>query len=378
MNNKNVFILGAGFSNPVGLPSISEFYNLIKIIYLDKKHELNDFLSKSFEGVIEYRNTLNSVSAKTTIDLDNIETLFSYLDMDCECGDGACVEIRRKLVYTIINTLDISTKFSYVDALESTISIKDYLGKENVRFGAGKETNFNLNIYEYFACLISGIIGSRDCAYTDRDTIITFNYDIILDSIFLAQHIPVFYGFGENKKGDIRYLKLHGSANWSKCNECGKIKVIPVYPKDLLKCDTCADAILEPLIVPPTWNKSEYRNEINEIWKTALEEIKKARKIFIIGYSRPNTDLFFEYLMSLGLKDNNDIEKIVVVDRDVSLERASVEKEEIKFYLEELDKKYKSLLNSNFIKNRHYEFRAIGVEDFIRTYLPSYLGFRKS
>ena len=173
----------------------------------------------------------------------------------------------------------------------------------------------------------------------------------------------------------MKYLKLHGSANWLLCSKCKKINHYDKgYPKDLVKgCKICKDkkVNLEPLIVPPSWNKSEYREQINRIWETAIKEMNQARKIFIIGYSVPPTDMYFEYLISLGLKDNDIVEKIVVIDRDDDL----IEDED-RHFLEELDSKYRKLLNINFAKYR-YEFLPIGVSNFIKRDMLYYIGARE-
>lgn len=374
--NKNLFILGAGFSNPIGLPSINEFYNKIKKIYLDHDKKLNKFLKKSFENVVFYREGLERVSARTNIDLDNIETLFSYFDMDSQGTKSDRDKLRKNMIYTIINTLDISTNMDIVNQDDNEIRVNSYKGSGDVKYRKGKEVNCALNIYEYFAYVLAGIIGEREYGYQRDDTIITFNYDIVLDNIFSFMGIPVNYCY-ENKKLDntIKYLKLHGSANWLVCDKCRKITVFNKgYPKKPLKgCKKCGEkhAALEPLIVPPTWNKSEYRNEINQVWEVAINEMRHARKIFIIGYSIPPTDMYFEYLMSLGLTRSYFVDKVVVVDKDISRTNG-----EAKEHLNVLDEKYKKLLNANFIKY-HYEFKPIGIMKFIKRDMPSYIGIRK-
>lgn len=57
----------------------------------------------------------------------------------------------------------------------------------------------------------------------------------------------------------------------------------------------------EPFIVPPTWNKTRYSEQISIIWQRAAKELSTARSIFIIGYSMPRTDEFFRHLFALSL-----------------------------------------------------------------------------
>jgi hypothetical protein len=59
-------------------------------------------------------------------------------------------------------------------------------------------------------------------------------------------------------------------------------------------------ALNDPVIVPPTWNKTQYHKEIGGVWTEAAKHLSEAENIFIIGYSLPDTDQFFRYLYSLG------------------------------------------------------------------------------
>jgi len=58
-----------------------------------------------------------------------------------------------------------------------------------------------------------------------------------------------------------------------------------------------------PLIVPPTWSKTEYHTFLSHVWRQAAEELTEAKYIFVIGYSIPDSDLFFQYLLGLGMLD---------------------------------------------------------------------------
>lgn len=115
------------------------------------------------------------------------------------------------------------------------------------------------------------------------------------------------------------YLKLHGSVNWGKCKKCEKIipcrefdttiytrgkdySIIPIISKlKTLKCE-CGEPLEEdPFIVPPTWNKTAHHEQIEEVWKRAASELRDAENIFVLGYSFPETDMFFRYLFALGV-----------------------------------------------------------------------------
>jgi hypothetical protein len=165
--------------------------------------------------------------------------------------------------------------------------------------------------------------------------VISFNYDIGLDYALSYTKTPYEYFPDINKKSrKIPFLKLHGSLNWTKCPECGKIvhypleKIINFYPtgSDVGQTQLRVSTFLNqfhghehsfdptPFIVPPTWNKIEYHRSISTIWKAAAQELSEARNIFICGYSLPTTDYFFHHLLALSLISGEIIDRFVVID----------------------------------------------------------------
>ena len=76
------------------------------------------------------------------------------------------------------------------------------------------------------------------------------------------------------------------------------------------------DIVPEPVLVPPTWNKTEYHRNLSDVWSRAAAELGKAENIFIIGYSLPETDTFFKYLYALGSVGANPLKRIWVFNPD--------------------------------------------------------------
>jgi hypothetical protein len=78
---KPVYILGAGASNMVGGPLLKDFIAKAREIrYADYFRE--EHLIKKFEKVFEYQRELSKTKAFIGSDLDNLENLFSMLDME--------------------------------------------------------------------------------------------------------------------------------------------------------------------------------------------------------------------------------------------------------------------------------------------------------
>lgn len=124
-------------------------------------------------------------------------------------------------------------------------------------------------------------------------------------------------------------LKLHGSCNWTYCQECKKftaltssIMPLSTEPSRHIMHDIpkCTKQQTQNLIVPPTWHKLNYSPVLTAVWTRAVSEISKASHIVIAGYSFPKTDLFFQQLLTLGLRKNETLKRVFIVNTDEKLE----------------------------------------------------------
>jgi len=52
------------------------------------------------------------------------------------------------------------------------------------------------------------------------------------------------------------------------------------------------------------------------VWAQALHALVEAGQIFVIGYSMPETDAFFKYMLASALAKNRAIDRVVVVNPD--------------------------------------------------------------
>jgi hypothetical protein len=163
-----------------------------------------------------------------------------------------------------------------------------------------------------------------------------------LDYALHFENIPIDYGFSESGKG-IPVLKLHGSLNFIRCSrrECNQItswslddffnrarwsinRIDESKParltltrnisKNLAHCGQQRSD--DPMIVPPTWNKTQHHEEIASIWQRAARELSDAENIIVIGYSLPATDHFFRYLYGLGTIGERILKRFLVFDPD--------------------------------------------------------------
>jgi hypothetical protein len=99
--------------------------------------------------------------------------------------------------------------------------------------------------------------------------------------------------------------------------------------------------------VPPSWDKTEHRDILTPVWAKALEELKAAKRICVIGYSMPKSDAFFKYLMALALAENDRLSNLIVVDIDRTVEA-----------------RWKEVLEPMFVQRR-FDFHTEGLTGYV-------------
>jgi hypothetical protein len=52
--------------------------------------------------------------------------------------------------------------------------------------------------------------------------------------------------------------------------------------------------------------------EINSVWKHALNVLRNAKHIVIVGYSLPRTDVYMQYFMKAAVGPNRNLQRITV------------------------------------------------------------------
>ena len=198
--------------------------------------------------------------------------------------------------------------------------------------------------YAAFGDLLSHFY--KDAFPTQTATVISFNYDIAADmAIYRADLGPHYVIESPSGQQDlVPLLKLHGSLNWAVEKNTAKIR--PLHLRSYFqhyrynsfgekKYSTTRVPIgsqlveyfskyastaveLEPVIVPPSWNKADYHSALTDVWAAAAEHLSEAEQIFILGYSLPETDSFFRHLYALGSVGQSPLRRIAVFNPDNS------------------------------------------------------------
>lgn len=146
---------------------------------------------------------------------------------------------------------------------------------------------------------------------------------------------------------------------------CPYFKNVRVLPEKLtqdpylfrtLTCDSCNTSDYRLLLIPPSWDKSEHQSIISRVWAKAVDEIRQATRLCIIGYSMPEADVFFQYLLTRALSRNEHLYKLVVVDK--------VDTDDFDTHPpSSIETRYRQLLDPMFQKRR-FSFYSDGVEHF--------------
>lgn len=321
MNNV-LFLLGAGASADCGAPLMNNFLDIATDLYVHNK--VNE-KKEHFERVFDAISKLQTVHSKSILDLNNIESVFTTFEM-------------AKLIHKLpgyekveeIETIITSLKEVIVTTLQATI-----------KFPTNNYKILPTQSYDLFGELLFNM--TQDTMNKYNVSIATFNYDIALDFALMYYGFNIDYSLSkeEGKKPSINLLKLHGSLNWAITTDKKDITSLPVkeyvdtirvFPNEKAIYLPIGNEMIdifkkkkfeveqEPVIIPPTWNKSDQYSSIQNVWIKAAEKLESADYLFIIGYSLPETDAFFKLLYGLGTVGNKILRKIVVINPDKFIE----------------------------------------------------------
>lgn len=326
-NNHNVYILGAGFSVDAGLPVVKDFMQRMRLAYTASSSDT----ARDIESVLTWRLATASAALRCKIDPDNIEELFSLI-AGARGQDGQSRDNKKTMQHAIVDTLVFCSSSNPCLKKTRLLLHKGYKKKISEAYLSDKRVNdrddqWDLPIYDAMATVLSGsIYPERSDALPQRNTIITFNYDTVIEDAF--ERIGVKFNLGLNGAANLgvdsdyesnswepddnttKILKLHGSVNWKLVGRSIVIK----KKINSMRQDQSGQYVLEP----PTWDKDRNAEILQPLWNASIDSIRFATRIFIIGYSLPEIDMYFKYLIASGLAQNISLESIVFVNPAVN------------------------------------------------------------
>ncbi len=169
---------------------------------------------------------------------------------------------------------------------------------------------------------------------SEHDTIISFNYDCVLDFALKNHGVGKWnarygYGLGLGARGKlltgddywqpdisaakdetVHLYKLHGSLHFQTSGQEDKPQV---HLKERPYTKQAGNLRFE--IIPPEWHKQYDKGLFSNLWSKAADALNRARHVVFVGYSSAPTDLHSTALFRTSVKKGK-LKSLVVVNPD--------------------------------------------------------------
>lgn len=287
---KIVFLLGAGASKGLGLPTSIE---LLARIRERARQEKPPHASQIVEGVIEAYSQYNEHF--------NFEDLLTAVNSLAHREDNELWPLVAMLNEPFETVLKTKPEFfeSLYQAMWGFIR-----GQLTVTYGDGQEWSYLRNLIN--------IAGE-----TDTPSIFTLNYDLSLEAVMEAASIKYSTGFvsepsyssevqwwplwllrgddavkfnntpdGEN--ADVHLIKLHGSLDWFRVEApvLSTVEGYQIYPQGpIVRSNSTPDNIIEEVMIAGRVGKEKLEEPFITLLREFYNEVSKADVLIIIGYS---------------------------------------------------------------------------------------------
>lgn len=281
------YLLGAGFSAPLGFPVMSNFLIKSKDMFAGDPEKY-----KHFKEVFDTIKTIAIAKNYYTTDLFNIEEILSMLEIHefiegNKLSESFTNYIRDVILFYTPSSMlpykHIATIMNWQDRIFSgKLEWKDY--------GYFVMNLFGLKPEKAGTTSFTGVNFLRNPSPVATYSVITLNYDRVLENVC------DYLNKGRHDDGDIQF------------NTNGTDASYPTLAKLHGSVDSKA-------IVPPTWSKGTHP-EIVSIWQRAMHELENANHLRIIGYSLPLADSYVRYLLKTATLNAPNFKQIDVICLD--------------------------------------------------------------
>ncbi len=325
-NDRNVYIFGAGFSAEAGLPLIKDFMNRMRdaAVWLERHGARTDEVT-AIKSVLHFREKAAAAAYRVRLDFENIEELFSLASASIKhaFSDRITTAIAATLEYCRGRASEHGLNPIFVSRLDNATWSQPDNWRLRPAPPLSSVTVCECPPYEFYLGLLCGYFNEGG---TDRrDTIITFNYDTVVEDALLDLGLPFRYAdhkriewrpplpWTDPQREPIPILKLHGAANLAARTDAD-------FSHQLLAYRSYQDlrgAGHTPMLVTPTWEKS-FHGYLSAVLGEAVSALRTATRVVIVGYSVPQMDQHFKYLLAAGLQENISLRKLLIINPDQS------------------------------------------------------------
>ena len=313
---KEIFILGAGFSYAANLPLQK---NLISDISKNKNFSLlkeQEMFEKFLVDFLDFDDDDKENRSKIKIEIDkvidqiDIEDIFTIFDRAYKNE-----EYFHKYSWNELHQIRVSLIRLIIDLIDKRLS--DFQSYKSVY---GNFIQYICKNYENISIVLLNWDTLLEKLVKEVCNDIKIDYCFYTYSLYDEHHIPHINLKSKNEK-NLKIIKPHGSINWLLCQNCQRMYVDDKEVKSIGKeteqiCPNCKmyskfSVELDNFIITPTIIKNFDNLHLKYIWNNALIEIQEAKKITFIGYSFPKADYEFLYLVKKAFSKNK---QIIVVD----------------------------------------------------------------
>jgi hypothetical protein len=317
---KKVWILGAGFSVPLDGPTLESLFSSTSCLRVGGTCcYLDDEGRRELENVQKFykKYATSSKDAGDEIFWSNPEDFLDKLEASLCSQDDNPNSNDSPFSQRPANLRIFAERFAAIHP-PSQSSAKDDKSVVSTALHAAKRllagecyvfTRFADPKTEKWRAFVTWAAG-----LTTDDTVITFNYDRVLEIIrdYLKNETgrtPFKVLFPDDVTSyngtETRVLKLHGSIDWVRHAD-GRFT--------LGDADAAIKSRPEQIaLATPGSSKSNAITEFNKLWTAAMAAIEESSRVIFIGYRLPETDALAREKLMLSLKLSRSIQNIDIV-----------------------------------------------------------------
>jgi len=286
-----VYVLGAGFSAPLGLPLVRDFYSKSRDMY-----EADPEKYSYFEEVFATRRNLAAALSYMRADLLDIEELLSLAEMQALSNRGKIRDVLARYIKDVIG--------NYTPAAPANTN--QQRGGWYAYLAEGPPQSRWENYLHFVAGLFNATLQWKDPGietqvHRPAETghaydVISMNYDRVLE--IAAARLE------ESQVGDLHFAFLPERG----ITVCPPTKVIPWLAK--------LHGSVDGDIVPPTWSKSIHSHELGQLWEAARGLLSSAHHLRFLGYSLPENDSYIRYFLKTAFAKAESLKTIDIICKD--------------------------------------------------------------
>ncbi len=292
--DKRVWILGAGasISHAKGdFPSITDFFKYAKKQKITMSSERT--VKPDYEDIHTY---ILATIGKSIIRLDHnidIEQLLTLIEIDKEKNDtGYIRSLSEKTINLIRSVISNSQKNADVSGdyhrFRKQIKVSDTV------------ITFNWDTLLDDAFGRKNILRQR-LMWKDKNQYVKFITQLSAWKETTIDHMAIYPPYKTTNHSEGFLLKLHGSVDWFQCKNINCRAYNRAFPLiDFEVTHYCAECFspVVPIIIPPVLYKNYNEHlMIQTLWNAAESEISSADELLIWGYSLPPTDIHANWLL---------------------------------------------------------------------------------